>query len=421
MSLMSIQNLKFNTVDNGKLTSRLSVKRQSLLPSYQKRLGGRCRSLGSQINSTSAKSQLSLLSISQSTVLVTAGQIPAQYAVSVSAGQLEALRRRYPEPKWHCPWKLKTVLSGHSGWVRSLAVDVSNEWFVTGSNDRTIKIWDLASGNLRLTLTGHINAVTGLCVSDRHPYMFSVGGDKLIKCWDLEQNKTIRSYHAHLSGVYDVAIHPTIDVIVTCGRDSVARVWDIRTKSQVHVLTGHTSTVATVKTQAVDPQIITGSHDSTIRLWDLRTGRASSVLTNHKKAVRDVAIHNEEFSFCSASADNLKVWRLPKGDFMRNLTGADSIVNTLALNDDNVLVSGGDEGTLKFWDWKTGYCFQSVKAPPQPGSLDSEAGIFAAMYDQTGSRLITAEADKTIKIWWEDEDATPETHPVNYKPPKRRK
>eukprot|EP01083_Nonionella_stella_P010981 31208_1 len=126
-------------------------------------------------------------------------------------------------------------LGDQSGWVRSLAVDVSKEWFVTGSNDRTIKIWDLASGNLRLTLTGHINAVIGLCVSDRHPYMFSVGGDKLIKCWDLEQNKTIRSYHAHLGGVYDVAILPNIDVIVTCGRDSVARVWDIRTKSAMHV------------------------------------------------------------------------------------------------------------------------------------------------------------------------------------------
>jgi len=90
----------------------------------------------------------------------------------------------------------------------------------------------------------------------------------------------------------------------------------------------------------------------------------------------------------------------------------------------------------------------------QPGSLDSEAGIFAATFDQTGSRLITGEADKTIKasilkhspnaltthphshehlhphprfntsslpercqVWKEDEDATPETHPVEYEAP----
>lgn len=52
------------------------------------------------------------------------------------------------------------------------------------------------------------------------------------------------------------------------------------------------------------------------------------------------------------------------------------------------------------------------------GSLDSEAGIYALSFDQTGSRLITCEADKTIKFWKEDESATPETHPIHFRPPK---
>ncbi len=46
-------------------------------------------------------------------------------------------------------------------WVRCVAVDPGNEWFATGSADRTIKIWDLASGQLKLTLTGHIEQVRG--------------------------------------------------------------------------------------------------------------------------------------------------------------------------------------------------------------------------------------------------------------------
>ena len=43
-------------------------------------------------------------------------------------------------PKWHPPWKLMQVISGHLGWVRCIAVDPSNEWFATGSGDRTIKV-----------------------------------------------------------------------------------------------------------------------------------------------------------------------------------------------------------------------------------------------------------------------------------------
>jgi WD40 repeat protein len=74
-------------------------------------------------------------------------------------------------------------------WVRCVAFDPSNEWFVTGSADRTIKIWDTASGQLKLTLTGHIEQVTAAALSPRHPYMFSAGLDKKVMCWDLEYNK----------------------------------------------------------------------------------------------------------------------------------------------------------------------------------------------------------------------------------------
>lgn len=59
-----------------------------------------------------------------------------------------------PKPKWHAPWKLYRVISGHLGWVRCVAVEPGNEWFATGAADRVIKIWDLASGKLKLSLTG---------------------------------------------------------------------------------------------------------------------------------------------------------------------------------------------------------------------------------------------------------------------------
>ena len=71
-------------------------------------------------------------------------------------------KQRVVEPEWHAPWELMRVISGHQGWVRAIAVDVTNKWFVTGSRDRTIKFWDLVEGNLLLTLTGHISSVRGL-------------------------------------------------------------------------------------------------------------------------------------------------------------------------------------------------------------------------------------------------------------------
>lgn len=76
-----------------------------------------------------------------------------------SAAVSRRLGSKWPRPAWHAPWRLYRVVSGHLGWVRSVAFDPGNEWFATGSSDRTIKLWDLASGTLKITLTGHIEQV----------------------------------------------------------------------------------------------------------------------------------------------------------------------------------------------------------------------------------------------------------------------
>jgi len=245
------------------------------------------------------------------------------------------------KPEWHAPWKLRKVLSGHLGWVRALAFEPGNTWFASGGGDRIIKIWHFPSGELRISLTGHISTVRGLCVSPRHPYLFSCGEDRMIKCWDLEQNKVIRQYHGHLSGVYTMDLHPTLDILVTGGRDSTVRVWDMRTRQNVHVLTGHQGFISAVKCQEADPQVISGSLDKMVRLWDLAAGKSMAVLTHHKQQVRCLATHPKEFTFVSGAADNIKQWKLPEGAFMQNFEGHNTIVNTLAVNADDVLFSGG--------------------------------------------------------------------------------
>lgn len=152
-------------------------------------------------------------------VVAPSGGAGASAAIPLGSTRLMPRRREarhdLPKPEWHAPWKMMRVISGHMGWVRCVAVDPTNSWYATGSADRTIKIWDLASGTLKLTLTGHISTIRGLAVSDRSPYLFSAGEDKMVRCWDLEYNRVIRDYHGHLSGVYCLSLHPTLDLLCT--------------------------------------------------------------------------------------------------------------------------------------------------------------------------------------------------------------
>ncbi|KAK1933442.1 WD domain, G-beta repeat containing protein [Babesia divergens] len=383
--------------------------------------------LGDNVNATEAKRRggvgaLSVVSESPKDRVmasylretVAGGHSIAPLGIQPKAGSI-----RRQQPKWHPPWKMYRMIVGHQGWVHCVSVDVSNQWFATGSADRLIKIWDLATCELKLSLTGHINAVRDLKISDRHPYLFSCGEDNTVKCWDIEQNKVIRSYHGHLSGVYSLALHPALDVLFSGGRDAVVRVWDIRTKESVHVLSGHTGTIMSLAAQAAEPQVISGSQDKTVRLWDLAAGKSIVTLTNHKKSVRAMAIHPSEYTFCTGAADNVKVWKCPEGIFHRNISGHNSIINCMAIKDDgesSVLVAGSNNGQLHFWDWHSGYKFQTLESVVQKGSLESEKGIFACAFDMSESRLITAECDKSIKIWIQDPDATPESHPVVWQP-----
>lgn len=325
-------------------------------------------------------------------------------ALMSSSTVLMALQKKTKAPKapWRQPWKLHRVIQGHTGWVRSVDVDPSNDWFVSGGNDRMIKIWDLASGVLRMTLTGHTHNVRAVRVHPQFKYLFSAGEDNMVKCWDLEQNKVIRHYHGHLSGVYCMDVHPTEPFLFTGSRDATVRMWDIRTRQCVHVLAGHSHTVQCVAAQGSAPEVISGSSDAAVRLWDIRSGRSYKTLTHHKKGIRSISIYDENFATCAP--DHVKVWKSPEGDFQHNIDGHQgAILNCSAVRDDGLLVGGSDTGNLYLWDWESGSMFQKIETTPQPGSLSCENGIFGLRFDISGQRLITAECDKTIKIYRPDE------------------
>jgi pleiotropic regulator 1 len=110
--------------------------------------------------------------------------------------------------------------------------------------------------------------------------------------------------------------------------------------------------------------------------------------------------------FASAAPDHVKVWRSPDGDFDRNFEDhGNTILNCTTVRDDGLFIGGSDAGSLFLWDWDSGRIFQKIETPPQPGSLECENGIFGVRFDMSGQRLITAECDKTIKIYREDENA----------------
>eukprot|EP00834_Sanchytrium_tribonematis_P003545 NODE_140_length_16098_cov_0.678605.p4 type:complete len:354 gc:universal NODE_140_length_16098_cov_0.678605:8989-10050(+) len=290
--------------------------------------------------------------------------------------------------------RLQKVIVGHDGWVRSVCFDPFRKFFVSGSVDKLVKIWDV-QGHLKLTLTGHLASIRDLKMSKQHPYLYSASEDKTVRCWDLTTNRAIRKYHGHLHGIYCMALDETGEWFVSGGRDAVCRIFDCRTRKQELVLTGHEKTVSSVLIK--DNYIITGGMDSTIRIYDKRNGDMVKGLTTHSKGVRSMCHHPTLNCFFSASADSIKSWKYSDFSLFCDFEDFDkSIVNSLCCNE-NYLVAGNDAGKLQIFDTKIMKKCQEIQSLPQPGSLESESSILACQFDH--EKLYTGEMDKTIKIW----------------------
>jgi len=112
-----------------------------------------------------------------------------------------------------------------------------------------------------------------------------------------------------------------------------------------------------------------------------------TTLTHHHKSVRSLAIHPTEYSFASASSggNNIKKWACPQGTFVHNFSGHDAIINTISVNQDGVMYSGADNGSMTFWDYKTGLCVSSTL------SLYVTERLLTVLY-----RLVPS---KLVKIW----------------------
>ncbi|KPA81548.1 hypothetical protein ABB37_03892 [Leptomonas pyrrhocoris] len=355
-------------------------------------------------------------------VSISPEQLKARSALVVSqAAAQEAEAQQYKSPP---KWKLSKVLVGHQGWVWTTAVEPGNKWFATGGFDAIIKVWDLETGALKMNLTGHKEAVRSIALSRVSPYMFSGSDDHSVKCWDLERNEVVREFFGHKSSVHCVAAHPTLDVVISGSRDKTVRVFDLRSRAVVHTMSGHTDSVMSLVVQQEEPQVISGGSDGFIYLWDLASGKPVKRLTRHKKPVRGLTFTASGSALVSCGADEIRVWDLPSGDYVTNASTrvtdaakkergeAEELSyrwSCCAMSPHNVLAVGSQDGELAFYDWncpqprrvagKHYAPYQWTKTKPLPGTLNGEGGINGMTYDVSGTRLITVESDKSVKMW----------------------
>ena len=316
--------------------------------------------------------------------------------------QLEAYRREvqlladYTARK-SLPWRCDRTLTGHSDYVRSVAFSPDGQILVSGSKDKTIKIWRLDDGELLATLAGHSDQICAVAISSDGQTLVSGSDDKTIKVWQPLPHPLI----GHSSYVLSVDISRDGKILISGSDDKTIKVWHLPTGELIHTLTGHSARIYSVAISSDGQSVVSGANDNTIKIWHLPTGELIRTLEGHYHHVYCVTISPDGQTVVSGSADDtIKIWHLPTGELIRTLTGHSGSVQYVAISPDGQTLASSDWGTsshkhkdavIKLWHLPTGELLHTLKG--------HSAAIRPLAFSPDGKTLVSGSYDSTIKIW----------------------
>jgi WD40 repeat protein len=292
--------------------------------------------------------------------------------------------------------KLLNTLEGHTNHVNSVATTSDNSKIVSGSSDRTIKLWDLDSGKLLNTLEGHRGPIHSVAITSDNSKIVSGSDDKTIKVWDLDSGKLIHTLEGHSAAVNSVAITSDNSKIVSGSDDKTIKLWDLDSGKLIHTLECRSGTVSCIAITSDNSKIVSGSYDATIKVWELSTGQLLNTIKGHSRAVSSVAITSDNTTIVSGGSydegDNtIKVWRLNSRKLINTLEGHSGYVRTVGISSDNIkIVSGSNDKTIKVWDLNSGELLYTI---PDTYSINSVA------ITSDNSKIVSGSSDNTIKVW----------------------
>jgi WD40 repeat protein/uncharacterized caspase-like protein len=288
--------------------------------------------------------------------------------------------------------------TGHTDSVNSVAISSNGKTLVSGSSDKSIKVWDLSSGKLVRSLRGHTDDVNSVCFSTDGKTIASGSRDKSIKIWDLESGKQIFALTGHRDSVTSVAFFPDGKTLASGSWDKSIKIWDLASKRVIKNLTGHTDGIMSISIAPNGKTLASGSADKSIRLWNLQSQKVSRRLI-HSNAVTSVAFAPDGKKLASGTVESnghgdmtLKIWEVSSGKQLSTFSGHNSSIRSVAFSPDSkTLASGSDDESIKLWDVASAKFLRTLAGHKVP--------ILSLAFSPDGKSLAAGSAYKSITIW----------------------
>ncbi|KAL3235343.1 Transcription initiation factor TFIID subunit 5 [Nakaseomyces bracarensis] len=208
-----------------------------------------------------------------------------------------------------------STLVGHSGAVYSTSFSPDNRYLLSGSEDKTVKLWSMDTQTALVNYKGHNHPVWDVKFSPLGHYFATASHDQTARLWSCDHIYPLRIFAGHTNDVDTVSFHPNGCYVFTGSNDKTCRMWDISTGDSVRLFLGHTAPILSTQASPDGRWLATGSEDGVICLWDIGTGKRIKQMRGHgKNAINSLAFSKEGNVLISGGADHsVRVWDVKHG------------------------------------------------------------------------------------------------------------
>uniref|UniRef100_A0AC35UAA0 MHD domain-containing protein n=1 Tax=Rhabditophanes sp. KR3021 TaxID=114890 RepID=A0AC35UAA0_9BILA len=313
--------------------------------------------------------------------------------------------------------KLEGNLIGHRGHITQIAINPTNEnVIVSASRDKTIISWNLANcekefngatgtyltGKPVKSFIGHDHFVSDVVLSADGQFALTGSWDKSLRLWDLNTGKVSRTFQSHTNDVLSVAFSSDNRQIVSASRDRSIKLWNTLGECKHTIENAHNGWVSTVRFSpaAHNPVIVSAGWDNVVKVWSLTDCTLKTNHLGHKGYINDVTV-SPDGSLCSSGGKdgNAMLWDFNDGKHLYTLDGQDAI-NALAFSPNRYWLCAAVGSTVKIWDLENKRVVDELKIDVSglgPKARAPECTSIAWSAD--GQTLFAGYTDSIIRVW----------------------
>jgi WD40 repeat protein len=286
--------------------------------------------------------------------------------------------------------------SKHTDAILTIAWSPDAKIVATGSEDKTVLLWNADNGEVKATLQGNIRGVSGLCWTPDGNYLLTAG-DKVIQVWD-KDGKKLRNITGTNTDVRSISFSNDGKILAAGSYDNRIHVWDFTSGKILRVLEGHEKSVLAVCVSPDGKLLASGSLDETVRLWDLSTGKCLKIWKGHGANIFSVNFSPDGKYVLSAAKDNsLRLWDITKDQSIQSYIGHSLAVTCARFSPNGLwIVSGSVDKSVILWETFTGKKIYQF--------IGFDGAVNSISMEPKGDNFATASTDKKAMIWKMNKD-----------------